>query len=137
MNLTHNSASRPEYCKDGNRRDSAEHTSFTFLGFTFRPRQARRKDGAVHLVPAAISKDALKKISAEVRSWRLHRWAGSDGPEIARLVNPKVRGWAYYGAFCQSAPARLRLLHDFSRTIGLPAGKHSGSSYEISAVRRM
>jgi RNA-directed DNA polymerase len=33
------------YCKDSNRRSSAEHTSFTFLGFTFRPRRARRNDG--------------------------------------------------------------------------------------------
>jgi RNA-directed DNA polymerase len=26
------------YCKDVRRRGSAEHTSFTFLGYTFRPR---------------------------------------------------------------------------------------------------
>jgi RNA-directed DNA polymerase len=31
----------------------------------------------------AISKDALKKISEEIRSWRLHRWVNSDGGEIA------------------------------------------------------
>jgi len=93
------------YCKDSNRRGSAEHTSFTFLGFTFRPRQARRKDGVqfTSFLPA-ISKDALKKISAEIRSWRLHRWVSSDGREIARLINPKIRGWmAYYGAFYPSA----------------------------------
>ena len=93
------------YCKDSNRRGSHEHTSFTFLGFTFRPRQARRKDGVqfTSFLPA-ISKDALKKISAEVRSWRLHRWVTSDGPEIARFVNPKIRGWmTYYGAFYRSA----------------------------------
>jgi RNA-directed DNA polymerase len=48
----------------------------------------------------AISKDALKKISAEIRSWRLHRWVNSDGREIAKLINPKIRGWmGYYGAF--------------------------------------
>ena len=29
------------YCKDGSRRGSHEHTSFTFLGFTFRARKAR------------------------------------------------------------------------------------------------
>ena len=33
------------YCKDGKRRGEHEHTSFTFLGFTFRPREARSKDG--------------------------------------------------------------------------------------------
>src|ERR1700680_1716296 len=91
--------------QDAKRRGSAEHTSFTFLGFTFRPRRARRKDGVqfTSFLPA-ISKDALKKISAEVRSWRLHRRVSSGGREIAKLVNPKIRGWmAYYGAFYPSA----------------------------------
>jgi RNA-directed DNA polymerase len=92
------------YCKDGSRRGSAEHTSFTFLGFTFRPRRARRKDGVqfTSFLPA-ISKDALKKISAEVRSWRLHRHMEMTSADIARWINPKVRGWmTYYGAFCRS-----------------------------------
>ena len=101
----HPDKTRIVYCKDSNRRGSHEHTSFTFLGFTFRPRQARRKDGVqfTSFLPA-ISKDALKKISAEIRSWRLHRWVSSDGGQIAELINPKIRGWmAYYGAFYRSA----------------------------------
>ncbi len=100
----HPGKTRIVYCTDSNRRGSHEHTSFTFSGFTFRPRQARRKDGVqfTSFLPA-ISKDALKKISAEVRSWRLHRWVSSDGREIAELINPKIRGWmAYYGAFYPS-----------------------------------
>jgi RNA-directed DNA polymerase len=101
----HPDKTRIVYCQDSNRRGSHEHTSFTFLGFTFRPRQARRKDGVqfTSFLPA-ISKDALKKISAEIRSWRLHRWVSSDGPDIAELINPEVRGWmAYYGTFYPSA----------------------------------
>jgi RNA-directed DNA polymerase len=92
------------YCKDSIRRSSHEHTSFTFLGFTFRPRQARRKDGVqfTSFLPA-ISKEALKKISAEVRSWRLHRHMELTSADIARWINPKSRGWmTYYGAFCRS-----------------------------------
>jgi group II intron reverse transcriptase/maturase len=93
------------YCKDSNRRGSHEHTAFTFLGFEFRPRQARRKDGKqfTSFLPA-ISKDALKKISAEVRSWRLHRCVRMTADEIARWINPKIRGWmTYYGAFYHTA----------------------------------
>ncbi len=100
----HPDKTRIVYCKDSSRRGSAEHTSFTFPGFTFQPRQARRKDGVqfTSFLPA-ISKDALKKISAEIRSWRLHRRVNSDGREIAKLINPKIRGWmGYYGAFCIS-----------------------------------
>ena len=49
----HPAKTRIVYCKDGDRRGSHEHTSFTFLGFTFRARAARGKNGQeVHLVPA-------------------------------------------------------------------------------------
>jgi RNA-directed DNA polymerase len=62
------------YCKDTLRRLDSDQIAFTFLGFTFRPRAARRKDGSMYMrfLPA-ISKDALRKISAGVRGWRLHR----------------------------------------------------------------
>jgi len=79
----HQAKTRIVYCKDSNRRGNFEYTSFTFLGFTFRPRQARRKDGVmfVSFLPA-ISNDALKKISAKVRSWRLHRRTGSTEEDL-------------------------------------------------------
>jgi predicted helicase len=37
------------YCKDADRRGDHEHTSFTFLGFTFRQRKARRKNGELFM----------------------------------------------------------------------------------------
>ena len=93
------------YCKDSNRRGDFEHTSFTFLGYTFMPRKARRKDGInfTSFMPA-ISKEALKKIGGRLRSWRLHRFTGSTVADIARMINPVVRGWmTYYGAFYRAA----------------------------------
>ena len=93
------------YCQDGTRRGSYEHTAFTFLGFTFRQRRARNKQGRNfnNFLPA-ISKDALKRISAEVRSWRLHRRTGYTFNDLARRINPIVAGWMhYYGAFYRSA----------------------------------
>jgi RNA-directed DNA polymerase len=93
------------YCKDSNRRGDFEHTSFTFLGYTFMPRQARRKDGIKFtcFLPA-ISKEALRKIGGRLRSWRLHRFTGSTVADIARMINPVVRGWmTYYGAFYRTA----------------------------------
>jgi RNA-directed DNA polymerase len=52
----------------------------------------------------AISKDALNKISGEVRSWRLHRKVNYSFAELARLINPIVAGWMrYYGRFYRSA----------------------------------
>ena len=93
------------YCKDGKRRGAYDRTEFTFLGFTFRPRGALGKNGKMFLsfLPAT-SKDALKKMSAMVRAWRLHRRTGSTESDLARMINPVVRGWmAYYGAFYRSA----------------------------------
>jgi RNA-directed DNA polymerase len=93
------------YCKDSNRRGQYANTSFTFLGYTFRPRCARRKDGGqfTSFLPA-VSNEALKKMSARVRSWRLHRRVNSTGAELASMINSVVRGWmAYYGAFYHSA----------------------------------
>jgi RNA-directed DNA polymerase len=125
----HPDKTRIVYCKDSNRRGSYEHTSFTFLGFTFRPRGTRRDDGVQFTsFQPAISKDALKKISAEVRSWRLHRWVTSDGSEIARLINPKVRGWmTYYGAFNRAAlyPLLRRINTYLLRWIMRKYKKHS------------
>jgi RNA-directed DNA polymerase len=93
------------YCKDGKRRGEHVNTSFTFLGFAFRPRSARRKDGGRFLsFSPAISKDALKKISDEVRGWRLHRRINLTFLELAKIINPMVAGWMqYYGRFYRSA----------------------------------
>jgi hypothetical protein len=97
------------YCKDGRRRGSYPDTSFTFLGYTFRARAARDRGGNVFtsFLPA-ISKDALTKLSRTVRGWRLHRRTELSFAELARMINPVVRGWMrYYGAYYRSALSSL------------------------------
>jgi len=101
----HPEKTRIVYCQDDNRRGSYEHVEFTFLGFTFRRRSAQNKDGKMFLsfLPA-ISKKALSRIGTEVRSWRLHHRTHLTEADLARRINPIVRGWMnYYGAFCKSA----------------------------------
>ncbi len=75
----HPEKTRIVYCQDDNRRRSYEHVEFTFLGYTFCRRSARRKDGGMFLsfLPA-ISREALSRISAQVRSWRLHHRTDAD-----------------------------------------------------------
>jgi RNA-directed DNA polymerase len=101
----HPDKTRIVYCKDANRRATYEHTEFTFLGYTFRPRGVRNERDQVTFtgfVPA-ISKDALKKISDTARRWRLGRRTSLTLADIARWVNPIVRGWMqYYGRFNRS-----------------------------------
>jgi RNA-directed DNA polymerase len=105
----HPDKTRIVYCKDGRRRGSYEHTSFTFLGFDFRQRRARDKNGRqFSSVLPAISKEALKRLNEEVRSWRLHNRTGLTFAQLARRINPIVRGWMqYYGAYYRSALYQL------------------------------
>jgi RNA-directed DNA polymerase len=44
----------------------------------------------------AVSKDAMQKMSREVRSWRIHRQTGLTIYELAAKVNEVVRGWMNY-----------------------------------------
>ena len=94
------------YCKDDDRRGTHEHTSFDFLGYTFRPRRAKNRKGKLFIsfLPG-VSNKAAKSIRATIRSWRLGATRSNQSlEEIAKFVNPFVRGWVnYYGRFYKSA----------------------------------
>jgi RNA-directed DNA polymerase len=100
----HPDKTRIVYCQDSNRRGSYEHTSFTFLGFTFQQREARSRHGMSFssFLPAR-SEEAQKKMNETVRSWKLHRKTTLTLDDLAHWINPIVRGWTqYYGAFYRS-----------------------------------
>ncbi|MFE4337510.1 group II intron reverse transcriptase/maturase [Streptomyces sp. NPDC056831] len=101
----HPDKTRIVYCKDRNRRGSAEHTSFTFLGYGFRVRRLRTKRGDYFFgFNPAISDEAAKQIRMQIRHWRLHLRSDTTLEELAREINPVVRGWInYFGRFHPSA----------------------------------
>ena len=91
------------YCQDTNRRGEAKHTSFDFLGYTFRGREARGPRGYFISFAPAIAPTAKSAISHTIRDWHLRRRSTSDLASIAAEINPQVRGWlGYYGAFYRS-----------------------------------
>jgi RNA-directed DNA polymerase len=94
------------YCQDSNRKGQHEHIQFDFLGYTFRPRRAKNNQGKsfVGFLPG-VSNKAGKAIRATIRDWRLTTTRNNQSLEdLARLVNPSVRGWVdYYGRFYRSA----------------------------------
>jgi len=105
----HPDKTRIVYCKDGKRRDEHEHTSFTFLGYTFRPRKARTKNGSYFcsFLPA-MSDEALKAKRTELRRMRIHRRTDLTLDDLAEWLNPITAGWInYYGRFYRSAMIRL------------------------------
>jgi group II intron reverse transcriptase/maturase len=100
----HPDKTRIVYCKDGDRSGSHEHESFDFLGYTFRARRAKSKDGRffISFLPA-VSDTAAKAVRQQIRRWRLHLWTSNGLRDIAAFVNPIVRGWInYYGRFYRS-----------------------------------
>src|SRR6266567_264341 len=101
------------YCRDDNRRGAFGCTSFTFLGYRFCPRSVRGRNGPMFTAfTPAISPEALKAISREVRGWRLHARTRHTLDDLADRINPVVRGWMnYYGRFCRS------LLHPLLKRI--------------------
>ena len=103
--MMHPEKSKIVYCKDSNRTQPYPHVHFTFLGFTFRPRKAisNTRRMFTSFLPG-VSEDALKKMRAAVRGWRLNRQTHVALAALAKLYNPIICGWwNYYGAFYQTA----------------------------------
>lgn len=97
----HPTKTRIVYCKDAGRRGNLPDISFDFLGYTFRPRAAKGKDGNIFLsfLPA-VSNKAKKAMKQTIRGWRLHMQTSLSLKEIAVKYNAVIRGWLnYYGRF--------------------------------------
>jgi RNA-directed DNA polymerase len=111
----HPEKTRIVYCKDGKRRGPYEPKRFVFLGYEFRARSTRTRDGKrFEGFNPAISPEEGKRIRQEMRDWHLNRAVGQTLTELAQWVNPRVRGWInYYGAFYRSElSASLRPLNE-------------------------
>ena len=97
------------YCKEDDRRGNYPEQKFDFLGFTFQPRRAKNRKGKlfVGFMPAIINK-AKKSICEAMRQWKMQRQTDKSLDELARVVNPVLRGWInYYGSFYKSALYRV------------------------------
>jgi group II intron reverse transcriptase/maturase len=96
-------------CRDANRRHSAEHTQFTFLGFTFRGRLAKSNEGKYfNSFSPAISRSAAISIRKTMRTWNIGRWTNATLEMIACKVNAELRGWwNYYGKYSRQETRRV------------------------------
>lgn len=102
----HPDKTRIVYCKDSRRRGTYEQVSFTFCGYTFRPRRAFNKrtgEAFTGFLPA-VSPEKLTQMSRRVASWRIHRRTNLDLDDLAPGINLVVRGWlAYFTVFYPTA----------------------------------
>jgi RNA-directed DNA polymerase len=92
------------YCKDDDRRGSHEHERFDFLGYTFRPRPSKNRQGKffVNFSPA-MSDKAAKAARATIRSWRIQCRSDKSLEDISRMFRATLSGWlSYYGRYYKS-----------------------------------
>jgi RNA-directed DNA polymerase len=90
------------YCKDGKRQRRYPNVTFDFLGYQFRPRvvrSSRNNELFCSFTPAA-SPLALKAIRSTVRDLNIRQLTQRSLADIARTLNPLLRGWiGYYGRY--------------------------------------
>jgi RNA-directed DNA polymerase len=106
------------YCKDDDRRGNYPVTKFDFLGYTFRARRSKNKNGKffINFTPA-ISNKAKTKITRTMRKWQLRSKADKTIEDIARMFNRIIQGWInYYGKYYKSA--MYPLFQHFNRKLG-------------------
>jgi RNA-directed DNA polymerase len=89
------------FCKGYGRKMDYENVKFNFLGYSFQPRVTKTKEGKRYInFDLAISREAKNKIVEELRNTKFHRMSTSTIEDIAKLLNPKLRGWInYYGKY--------------------------------------
>jgi len=74
---------------------------FDFLGYTFRPRKSKNRQGEYFVsFSPAVSDKAATAIRRTMRLWALHQRSDKSPEDLAGIVNPALRGWInYYGRF--------------------------------------
>ena len=94
------------YCRDGKRKGTYPNVKFDFLGYCFRPRWVKKsRDNSMFCgFNPAVSPSALKTMRSTIRDLNIRRQTQLSLADIARTLNPLVRGWIeYYGRYAPSA----------------------------------
>ena len=108
------------YCKRSCRGLDYPRVSFTFLGYTFRPRGSKGSDGkiALNFLPA-VSAMAAKRMRHVMRDWGISRQTSSSLHGLAARYNATLRGWMnYYGRFYKTV-MRSAVYDHFDRMLVL------------------
>jgi RNA-directed DNA polymerase len=102
--MLHPDKTKIVYCKDDDRPNYYKNAQFDFLGYTFRARRVMRKDGSTFIgFNPAMSKKSEEAIRDKMRSWQLKKSLGCTPNELAKQINPALRGWMnYFGSFYPS-----------------------------------
>lgn len=94
------------YCQKWGKNDGYENVSFDFLGFTFKPRTSKTKEGKIlGAFGPGVSKKAVKKMMDKLRSRKIHGKTSSKLTSIAADIALEVRGWINY--YCRQRKSAM------------------------------
>ncbi len=87
------------YCKKDGRNLNGYPVQFDFLGFSFQPIRFRLRSGGSFLqFDCKMSRKSKVRITGELRELAFHNKTQRGIQDLAKLLNPKIRGWIqYYG----------------------------------------
>lgn len=106
------------YCKDDNRGGQYPKKEFDFLGYTFRGRLVKKRNGNTFFVSfsPAVSAEALKSMRSKTRQSNWRNRTDMSLNEIAAQYNPVLQGWInYYG--CYNRSNLYPMLSHFNKTL--------------------
>jgi RNA-directed DNA polymerase len=106
----HPTKTKIAYCKDRNRKGTYPNVQFDFLGYCFRPRKVKNsRDNKLFCgFNPAVSSSALKAMRTTIRELDFRHQTQLSLVDIARRINPLLRGWMeYYGRYAPSALSPL------------------------------
>ncbi|HEY6505142.1 MAG TPA: group II intron reverse transcriptase/maturase [Chitinophagaceae bacterium] len=114
--------------------DEHANKSFDFLGYRFKPRKAKTKEGVIiGTFTPGISSKAVKKIQAWLRESKVFKNTSQTLMELSERIKLQSRGWInYYGKF---RPTELRkVFNPINKQIGRwYAKKHKCGYIEANA----
>jgi len=85
------------YCKNSNRKEDFPCVKFTFLGFEYKPRRARSREGRLYTVftPAVSQKNKMKMFKI-IRTFHFESRTETSLEGLANNSWPKIQGWINY-----------------------------------------
>jgi group II intron reverse transcriptase/maturase len=108
------------YCKNYKRTERHENESFTFLSYSYEPREKEDKSGRSYRTYMIFAPDICSKAQAGIREalreTLIPRWTDCTMEAFAARLNPKIRGWVnYYTRFYKATT--LRIFHYLNELI--------------------
>jgi group II intron reverse transcriptase/maturase len=88
------------YCKNYHRTGRHDNESFTFLSYSYQPREKKDKFGrgsrTYMIFAPAICNEAKTSIRKSIKAVLVPRNIGQSLEGFAKVLNPKIRGWVNY-----------------------------------------